>query len=76
MSNQETALVNREQQKAAKRAELSAIAKRIDETAAGAVDLFKGAGSFEKEIQLASAMRDLRELLTPEIMAPIMSLMN
>lgn len=76
MSNQNQSLVNRAEAKVAKRQELAALAREIDATAAGAVELFQGAGSFEKEIQLASAMRDLRELLTPEVMAPIMSLMN
>lgn len=51
-------------------------AKRIDEIASGAMELFKQAGSFESELAVARAMSDLRAVLTPEIMQPIMALMN
>jgi hypothetical protein len=55
---------------------MTATARRIDEVSGSAVELFKQAGSFEREIQLALAMSDLRAMLSPEIMAPVMELMN
>lgn len=58
------------------RSKLSEAAKKIDDIARGAVDLFKDAGSFEAEIAVAQTMADMRALLTPEVMAPIMALMN
>ncbi len=60
----------------APRANTLAIAKRIDEIASGAVELFKEAGSFEAELSVAQAMNDLRLALTNEVMAPVMALMN
>jgi hypothetical protein len=51
-------------------------ARKIDEIASGAIELFKEAGSFEQEIGVAQAMSDLRVALTDDLMAPIMSLMN
>lgn len=59
-----------------KRGDLTAIARRIDEVSGAAVELFKHAGSFEREIALAQAMGDLRAMLNPDIMAPVMELMN
>jgi hypothetical protein len=59
-----------------KRVNLTAAAKQIDEIARGAVDLFKDAGSFEAEIAVAQTMADMRSLLTPDVMQPIMALMN
>lgn len=53
-----------------------AAAKRIDEIAAGAMELFKEAGSFAAELAVAQAMADMRAALTPEVMQPIMALMN
>jgi hypothetical protein len=53
-----------------------ALAKRVDEIACGAMELFKEAGSFESELQVAVAMRDLELALTDEMMVPVMSLMN
>ncbi len=51
-------------------------AKRIDQIAGGAMELFKHAGSFEAELAVAQAVADLRAVLTPEAMQPIMALMN
>jgi len=56
--------------------DLTPIAEAIDQTAAGAMELFKGADSFAKELKLALAMQQLRAMLTAEVMAPIMELMN
>jgi len=52
------------------------VSKRIDQIASGAMDLFKQAGSFESELAVAQAMSDLRAVLTPEVMQPVMALMN
>jgi len=60
----------------AARSNTLAVAKRIDEIASGAVELFKEAGSFEAELSVAQAMNDLRLALTNEVMAPVMALMN
>lgn len=51
-------------------------AKRIDQIASGALELFKQAGSFEAELAIAQAVSDLRAVLTPEVMQPVMALMN
>ncbi len=51
-------------------------AKRIDAIASSAMELFKQSGSFESELAVAQAMSDLRAVLTPEVMQPIMALMN
>lgn len=60
-----------------KRALLAQQAREIDEAAQGAAALFHGAEvSTEKELLLAMAVVDLRKALTPEVMEPIMSLMN
>lgn len=56
--------------------DLDPVAQQIDETAAGALELFRGADSFSKELKLAQAMMKLRAMLTPDVMAPIMELMN
>ncbi|HET7624384.1 MAG TPA: hypothetical protein VFM25_03895 [Verrucomicrobiae bacterium] len=53
-----------------------AMAKRVDEIASGAMELFKVSGSFESELGVAQAISDLRATLTPELMQPIMALMN
>jgi hypothetical protein len=53
-----------------------ALARRIDAIASGAMELFKAGGSFESELAVAQAMSDLRSALTPEIMQPVMALMN
>lgn len=53
-----------------------AVAKRVDEIASGAMELFKEAGSFSAELQVAQAMLDLRVSLTDDMMAPVMGLMN
>lgn len=52
------------------------IAKRVDEIASGAMELFKSAGGFESELAVAQAISDLRIALTPELMQPVMALMN
>lgn len=69
MSEKSTALAQR-------RAAVIEVANRIDETAAGAMVHFKSAGSMAAELQVAQAMADLRAMLTPEVMAPIMALMD
>jgi hypothetical protein len=51
-------------------------AKRVDEIASGAMELFKTAGGFESELAVAQAISDLRATLTPELMQPVMALMN
>jgi len=51
-------------------------ARAIDRIATEAMALFEGSSSFESELAVAQAVRDLRAALTPEIMAPIMALMN
>jgi hypothetical protein len=51
-------------------------ARKIDETASAAMVHFQHGGSMADEIQVAQAMVDLRNLLTPEVMAPIMHLMD
>lgn len=52
------------------------IPQRIDAVASQAMAVFGTPDSFEKELAVAVSMQDLRALLTPEIMKPIMSLMN
>ena len=56
--------------------ERAELAGRIDEIAAGAADLFRSTPSFAQELALAQAITDMRGALTPEIMAPVMALMN
>jgi len=56
--------------------DLAVAARRIDEIASGAMELFKQAGSFEAELAVAQAVAALRAALSPEVMAPILSLMN
>lgn len=51
-------------------------ARNIDAIAAKAAELFNGAGSFEAELAVAQSIQDLRAALTPEVMRPIMGLMN
>jgi hypothetical protein len=55
---------------------LSTKVKQIDEAAKEAMEIFKQPGSFEQAISLAQSVVSLREMLTPEVMAPIMGLMN
>lgn len=60
-----------------KRVRLLESAKSIDETALSAAVLFDGAdGSFEKELAVAQAVVEMRAMLTPEVMQPVMALMN
>lgn len=56
--------------------ERTAVAKRIDEIATGAMELFKASGSFESELAVAQAMNDLRLALSDDVMKPVMALMN
>lgn len=58
------------------KADKVAVARRIDEIAGGAMELFGQAGSFEQELAVAQAITDLRQILTPEVMQPVMALMN
>lgn len=50
--------------------------RKIDEIAESAMAFFGKPGSLEEELRVAQAMTDLRNALTPEVMAPIMALMN
>jgi hypothetical protein len=52
------------------------VARRVDEIASGATELFKSSGSFESELAVAKAVSDLRVALTAEMMQPVMALMN
>lgn len=52
---------------------------RIDEIAGAATGLFadaRAAISFREELAVAQAINDMRAALTPEVMAPLMALMN
>lgn len=51
-------------------------AKKIDETASAAMVHFAQAGSMAAELSVAQAMVDLRAMMTPEVMTPIMNLMD
>ena len=51
-------------------------ARAIDAVAGRAASIFGTANTFEEELQVAAAMQEMRALLTPDIMAPIMGLMN
>jgi hypothetical protein len=51
-------------------------ARKIDEISLAAADAFHSPESFEKELQVARGVADLRAALTPEIMADVMALMN
>ena len=53
-----------------------ALARQVDQIARGAVELFRDAGSFESELQVAQSMVDLRAALTDDVMRPVMGLMN
>ncbi len=50
--------------------------RRIDSIGASASEAFLSAGSFTKALNVATAIRDLRNALTDEVMEPIMELMN
>jgi cell division septation protein DedD len=71
MSDQQTAAVA-----TTKPNGLSVKAQMIDRIASQAMSVFEGAASFEQELAVAQSIRDLRAALTPEIMAPVMALMN
>lgn len=58
------------------RAQLFAAAQRVDEIAQAARTLLAEADGFEKELAVAQALQDLRALLTPKLMAPVLGLMN
>lgn len=51
-------------------------ASKIDQVASLAMSHFSNAGSMAAELQVAQAMADLRAMLTPEVMQPIMALMD
>jgi hypothetical protein len=53
-----------------------AVAQEIDATAADAIELFKTADNTSRSLRLAQSMANLRRLLSAEVMAPIMDLMN
>lgn len=76
MSN-ETALTTTGPKAIAVAPRLLELATQVDEIAGGALEIFKGAdGSFALEIKMAAAMGALRAALTPEVMEPVMALMN
>src|SRR5512141_1094725 len=56
--------------------DMASVAKRIDDLASGAMALFQAPGSFADELAVAQTMTQLREALTPEVMAPIIAMMN
>jgi hypothetical protein len=61
---------------AERRTALAVKAAEIEEIANGALVHFQNAGSMADELAVAQAIVDLRKALTPEVMAPIMALMN
>jgi hypothetical protein len=61
---------------AERRAALAAKAAEIEEIASGAMIHFTQAGSMADELAVAQAIVDLRRALTPEVMTPILALMN
>jgi hypothetical protein len=75
MSN-ETALTTTGPRAIAVDPKLLEIAKHVDEIADGAMELFKGGGSFAVEIQMAKTIGALKAALKPEVMQPIMELQN
>lgn len=52
------------------------LARKVDTIVQGAMSLFAQAGSFESELAVAQAIGDMRTALTPEVMKPVMELMN
>jgi hypothetical protein len=70
MSDQQTAVAT------TKPNGIAAKAQAIDRIASQAMSVFEGASSFEAELAVAQSIRDLRAALTPDIMAPVMALMN
>lgn len=61
-----------------KRKALTEVAKQIDGIASGAMQVFDAGGDFAQELTVATAVVDMRQLLiqNPDIMAPVMALMN
>src|SRR5579871_1767237 len=62
--------------RAANRPALLSVAKQIDELTKGALTQFDDAGDFASELAVATTVQDMRLLLTDEVMAPVMALMN
>lgn len=60
----------------AKRQAIDDAAKKIDSIASVALKHFENAGDFTEELEVARAMIDMRGLLTPELMAPVLAMMN
>lgn len=58
------------------RVSLTERAKEIDAAGAVAMKLYDGGTSLADTLAIAQAMVDLRALITPEVMRPIMALMN
>ncbi len=59
------------------RSALAATAKEIDAISAGAMEIFQNTdGGFAGELAMATAIVDLRRMLTDEVMRPVMALMN
>lgn len=52
------------------------LARRIDSLAREGCSIFSGVQSFESALASAELMKEMRDLLTPEVMGPIMELMN
>lgn len=75
MSN-EISVVPKAGSLAERRAALAAKAAEIEEIASGAMIHFSQAGSMADELAVAQAIVDLKAALTPDIMRPIMALMN
>lgn len=61
---------------AERRAALAAKAAEIEEIASGAMIHFTQAGSMADELAVAQAIVDMKAALTPDVMKPIMALMN
>lgn len=55
---------------------LQAAARTIDEISKAAMDAFASPESFERELSVATAVQQMREALTPAVMAEVMALMN
>jgi hypothetical protein len=59
-----------------KKTALQSAAKSIDEISRTAMEAFASPESFEKELAVASAVTQLRDILTQEVMKEVLALMN
>jgi len=55
---------------------LLAKAAQIDAHAASAMSIFRGASTLAESLKLAIAIQELRAMLTKDVMAPVMAMMN